>query len=193
MSTQKLRISLFILVLMLAIAPAAFAQDETPEPPGDTVIVVEEAPTEEAAPTEEVGITVDSVLALMLFLLSFFPVLGGSIGAVISTIVDIIKSTGLLKDGWAALPLLLLNFAAIVVIYAVYGLKPGEAIPAELDSTLRQLVTLIGVALTFIGSLGGGKAFHDLVLSKLSPRFSHSANLPKSYTSAGASASRTTI
>lgn len=181
---KKLTFALLILALWLALAPAALAQDGegTPEPPPeDTIVVVEEAPTEEAAPTQEVGISIDSVLALLIFLLGFFPLLGGSVGSLVSTIVDIIKSTKLLPNGWVALPLLLLNFAAIVILYAVLGLHPGDAIPAELDATLRQLTELIAIALTFVGSIGGGRLFHDKVLKKLSPSFSYTAQDPKSH------------
>lgn len=177
----KFHISFLVLLLMLAIVPAAYAQDgdSTPEPPGDTTIIVEEAPTEEAAPTQEVGISLDSVLALLIFLLGFFPLLGGSVGTLISTLVDIIKATGLLKDGWAALPLLLFNFVAIVILYVVLGLKPGDAVPAELDATLKQFVEFIAIAMTLAGSLGWGKVFHDRVLSKMARAFSHSSSLPK--------------
>lgn len=184
----NIRALLLALILMVALTGAqrSYAQDgddPTPEPtqePGDEGGPVEEAPAEEEpAPTQEVGISLDSVIALLVFLLGFFPILGGSIGAVVSTIVDIIKSTKLLKDGWAALPLLLLNFLAIVVLYVVYNLKPGEAIPADLDTTLRQLTELIAAVLTFAGSLGFGRLFHEKVLKPLSPRFSYSAQDPK--------------
>lgn len=181
---KKLRFTLLILVLWLAIAPAAFAQDGDPTPePGDTVVIVEEAPSEEAAPTQEVGISLDSVLALLIFLLGFFPLLGGSVGTLISTLVDIIKATGLLKDGWAALPLLLFNFVAIIILYVVLGLKPGDAVPAELDATLKQFVEFIAIAMTLAGSLGFGKFFHDKVLSKMAKGFSYSAQAaPKATT-----------
>lgn len=178
---KKSRFALIALILLLALAPAtALAQDETPEPPEDTVVVVTEAPTEELAPTEQVGITLDSVIALLIFLLGFFPILGGSIGALVSTIVDVIKSIGLLKDGWAALPLLLLNALAIVLLFTVFGLQPGDAIPADLDATLAQLAEIIGLVLTFVGSLGFGKLFHDKIMKPLSPKFSYST--PKSKT-----------
>jgi len=167
---------MLVLVVMLALVPsAAFAQGEDPTPePSDVVVVVEEAATEEAAPTTEVGLSLDSVVALLIFLLGFFPILGGSVGTLISTIVDIIKSTGLLKDGWAALPLLLLNFLAIVLLYMVFGLKPGDAIPAELDTTLRQLTDFIATMLILASSLGVGRLFHEKVLVPMSSRFSHS-------------------
>lgn len=184
---KKLTFALLILTLWLALAPAALAQDGTPEPPpDDPVIVVEEAPAESPAPTEQVGMTLASVLALMVFLLTFFPMVGGSVGALNSTIVDILKAVGIVKDGWAALPVLVLNFAAIVVLYVIYGIKPGEAIPADLDATLKSLTDLIAYAFTFIGSISGGKLFHDRVLKHLSARFSHS---PKAtWTASSASA-----
>lgn len=182
-SFQKVRLLLIALMLMIVLGGAqpALAQDETPEPPGDTTVIIEEAPTEEAAPTQEVGISLDSVLALLIFLLGFFPLLGGSVGTLISTLVDIIKATGLLKDGWAALPLLLFNFAAIVILYVVMGLKPGDAVPAELDATLKQFVEFIAIAMTLAGSLGWGKIFHSKVLAPMAKGFSHSAQIPKSH------------
>lgn len=185
-TTKKLRFSLFILVLWLAIAPAAYAQDgdSTPEPPGDTVVIVEEAPSEEAAPTEEIGITVNSVMALLIFLLGFFGLLGGSAGVFISTIVDGIKAIGLVSNKWAALPILLLNFAGIVLLYVVYGLTPSDAIPAELDANIKLLTNFIATGIALASSLGVGRLHHEKNMKPLSSRFSHSAQAAPKLTEA---------
>lgn len=180
----RFKVSFLALLLfaMIAVPSVAFAQgeDPTPEPPdtsnpSDVVVVVEEAPTEDAAPTTEVGLSLDSVVALLVFLLGFFPILGGSAGTLIATVVDILKSVGLVPNKWAAVPILLLNFAAIVVMFVVFGLRPGEAIPADLDATLQQMTDFIATALLLASSLGFGKLFHDKVMAPMSDRFSHSS------------------
>lgn len=184
---KKLRFTLVILALWLLLAPAALAQDGTPEPPADDpVIVVEEAPAESPTPTENVGMTPGSVVALILFLLSFFPLVGGGAGVLISVVVNVFKAFKVLPDGWAAAPLLVLNFAAIAVIYFALGLKPGEAIPADLDTTLRQMAEIIALGLELVGGIGGGALFHNKLMKPMSPRFSYSSQAPKSWTATSA-------
>lgn len=186
---KKLRFALLILTLWLALAPAAFAQDgddpppdPTSEPAGDVTVVVQDAPVEDAAPTTEIGISVGSVIALLMFLLGFFGLLGGSAGVFISTIVDSLKAFGLVPDKWAALPILLLNFAGIAVLYAVYGLTPSDAIPADLDAKIQLLTNFIATGVALATSLGIGRLHHEKNMKPLSARFSHSASLPKQAT-----------
>lgn len=193
---KKLTFALLIFILMFVLAPAALAQDDgnppTPEPPGDTTIVIEEAPAEEAAPTTEIGISVGSVIALLIFLLGFFGLLGGSAGVFISTIVDSLKAFGLVPDKWAALPILLLNFAGIVVLYAVYGLTPSDAIPADLDAKIQLLTNFIATGVALATSLGIGRLHHEKNMKPLSARFSHSAQKPPATWAAASSASEYT-
>lgn len=173
----RIKNAFLIVLLLLAFTAPALAQDDDPtpepEPIEEAVPVVEVEPDQQADPTQEVGLSLDSVVALLIFLLGFFTLLGGSAGTLISTLTDIIKSTGMIPDGWAALPLLALNFIGIVVLYVFFGLTPGDAIPADLDATLQQLTSFIATAITLASSLGFGKLFHDKVLVKLSKRFSH--------------------
>jgi len=185
MVTWKRRIaSLFlVLIALMAFAAPVLAQDEDPPPPtqepeGEGVtVVVEEAASEEAPPDDEpVGVdySLEGVAAFIFFLCSFFPLVGGSVGSLISTLVNGAKAFGLIKDNWAALAFTLLNVIALAGLYFFFGVTPADALPAELDEQIKLLVTILTAGLTLTGQLGLGRLFHEKVMKPISPWFSHS-------------------
>lgn len=115
----------------------------------------------------------ERILGLILFLLTLLPLVGGSAGALVSMVVDVLKLV-FLPDKWGGLVFGLLNLVAIACLYFFFGVTPADIIPEPLSGQLELVVNIIGMVVMLVTGMISGRGVHKHVTTPLAPtRFSH--------------------
>ncbi len=94
--------------------------------------------------------------------IAFFASLAGT-GALITCLVNILKTVGLVKDGQAPSYVIGLNLLGLIVLFVVGVIKPDVNIQG-LDQDAAQIASILILVFGFVWQLVSSKFTHDKVL-----------------------------
>lgn len=120
------------------------------------------------------------LLAIVVYLLSLVPTIGGAVGGVISLLVDVIKAIfHIVLKGRTAPPgmwgflVLVLNVIFVVGLWFVIGQNPLEVeLPADVEGYFQTAITVFSAILTILMALATATLTHKEVVKKAPTVFS---------------------
>jgi len=142
-----------------------------------TVIALGVAPTVFAAGHgQDVAPAFDATVILGLVLL--IPQLGG-IGFLWTTLTNVLKYYGVVKDGDAGAVVAVLNLVTIIILIAAHYLWPTVT-PSYIDSQASVIAQILTLVFSYASMLGSSFVFHKLLSTMQLPVIGASHEHPES-------------